>query len=286
MTQEQRNRAPVERFWHTVYVLRDDDAAGRFFTEDGLDQDVSAPDPGGRGPAGGAWRHGVLPWERASHLRPRPQATATSIVNWGRSGMHPPTGRRRTCDSARRSELSMLYDQTITQTVKMLENLKGILDKSAAHAAARKFEIGVLFDSRLAPDQFGCMRQIQIACDTAKLGAARLAGKEKEAPEHEDNEQTLEQAKARIDSVVAYLKTYSPKDFVGAEERRISQPRWAGKSLSGKEFAEQHVLPNVYFHIATAYAILRHNGVDVGKKDYLGPLPFREAAAPQPTSQA
>jgi hypothetical protein len=130
--------------------------------------------------------------------------------------------------------------------------------------------------ARLAPDQFNLIRQAQIACDTAKLGAARLADKEQDAPSHPDTEQDLAEIKTRIQSVIAYLGTFSEADFAGAAERRISQPRWNGKSLSGEEFLLQHAIPNLYFHVTTLYAILRHNGVDLGKKDFLGELPFKE----------
>lgn len=171
----------------------------------------------------------------------------------------------------------MLYELTITQFTRMLKNLNQCLDKAAAFADAKKIDSEVLLSSRLAPDQFNLMRQIQIACDTAKVGAARLTGKE--PPSHPDDERTLADAKARIEKVVSYLQTFSAKDFAEAEERHISQPRWGGKYLTGKEFALMHLTPNLYFHITTAYAILRHNGVDVGKKDYLGVMPFREPQA-------
>jgi hypothetical protein len=171
----------------------------------------------------------------------------------------------------------MLYDLTITQPAKMLQNLSRCLDKAAAFSDAKKLDGTALLHARLAPDQFHFTRQIQIACDTAKVGVARLTGKE--PPVHADDEQTLAALQARIASVVAYLQSYTPADFAGAEERRVSQPRWAGKSLSGKEFALQHMLPNLYFHVATAYSILRHNGVALGKKDYLGDMPFQEPTA-------
>ena len=118
------------------------------------------------------------------------------------------------------------------------------------------------------------IRQVQIACDTAKLGAARLAGKE--APTHADTEKTLPELKARINDVITYLGTFKPEDFQGAHERKISQPRWEGKYLTGTEYMIEHALPNIYFHITTTYSILRHNGVDVGKKDYLGEMPFKK----------
>lgn len=170
----------------------------------------------------------------------------------------------------------MIYQIVVRQFSKMLGNLLLILDKAAVHAEAKKFDMDVLLQARLAPDQFNLIRQAQVACDTAKLGAARLADKEKNAPSHPDTEQTLAEVRARIQSVIDYLGTFSEADFAGAEERRITQPRWNGKSLSGEEFLLQHAIPNLYFHVTTVYAILRHNGVDVGKKDYLGELPFRD----------
>lgn len=167
-----------------------------------------------------------------------------------------------------------MLNDTISQFTKMLKNLSSILDKANAHAGAKKFELDILLNARLAPDQFALVRQVQITCDTAKNGAARLAGKE--APVYEDNEKTLAELKARIEKTIAYLGTLSASDFAGAEERRITQPRWNGKSLSGQEFTGEHMVPNFYFHLTTAYSILRHNGVDVGKKDYLGAMPYRE----------
>jgi hypothetical protein len=168
----------------------------------------------------------------------------------------------------------MLYDITVTQFTKMLHNLSGCLDKAAAFADARKLDGSALLVSRLAPDQFNLLRQVQIACDTAKTGITRLTGKE--APAHEDNEKTLADAKARIAKVIAFLETVSAKDFAGAETRQVSQPRWAGKYLTGQEFALQHMIPNFFFHVTTAYAIMRSDGIELGKKDYLGPMPFKE----------
>ena len=168
----------------------------------------------------------------------------------------------------------MLFEITVPQFIKMLHNLSLIMDKATVFSANKKFEMEVLLNSRLAPDQFNFIRQVQIACDTAKLGAARLAGKE--APKHEDTEKTLPELKARIESTIGYLNSFKPEDFSGAEARHITQPRWEGKYLTGFEYAVQHVLPNIYFHVTTAYAILRHNGVDIGKKDYLGELPYKK----------
>lgn len=169
----------------------------------------------------------------------------------------------------------MLYELTVIQFSKMLTNLDLILDKAAAYAEAKKFNSEVLLNARLAPDQFHLIRQVQIACDTVKLGVARLTGKT--APVHEDNETSLAELKVRIHDVLAFLSSMNPQDFEGAKERSISQPRWEGKYLTGFEYAVQHAVPNLYFHITTAYAILRHNGVDLGKKDYLGAMPFKSA---------
>lgn len=170
----------------------------------------------------------------------------------------------------------MLYDLTVTQFSKMLNNLSAILDKGASFADSKKVDMEVLLNSRLAPDQFNLIRQVQIACDTAKLGVARLTEKVESAPKHEDTETTLAQLQERIKSVLAYLEQFKPEDFANAASVKVSQPRWEGKYLTGTEFAVEHAIPNVYFHITTAYAILRHNGVLLGKKDYLGAMPYKQ----------
>ncbi len=167
-----------------------------------------------------------------------------------------------------------IYALTVLQFVKMLTNLQALLDKAAAHADVKKFDVQVLLEARLAPDQFNFVRQIQIACDTAKLGASRLTGLE--APSHTDSEKTLPELRARIQSTIVYLQGLKDKDYQEANARHISQPRWEGQYLTGEEYVLHHVIPNFYFHITTAYSILRHNGVDVGKKDYLGKMPYRK----------
>ena len=169
----------------------------------------------------------------------------------------------------------MLYELTIVQFSKMLNNLSAILEKGAEFAETKKIDFEVLLNSRLAADQFNMIRQVQIACDTAKLGAARLTGKTDTAPKHEDTETTLADLQTRINSVLDYLSGGSPEYFANTGSEKVSHPRWEGKYLTGPEFAIQHAIPNLYFHIATTYAILRHNGVTVGKKDYLGPLPYK-----------
>lgn len=167
----------------------------------------------------------------------------------------------------------MLYETTVPQFIRVLQNLNPILDKAAAYADQKKFDVSVLLNARLAPDQFHFIKQIQILSDSCKLGIARLAGKE--APAWEDNEKSLSDVKARIEKTIAFLKTIKPEDFNGAETRKVTTPRWEGKHLLGQEYATIHLIPNVYFHMTTAYSILRHNGVDVGKKDFLGPIQFR-----------
>lgn len=167
----------------------------------------------------------------------------------------------------------MIYDLLVPQFIKTLKNLDSMLDKAAGYADSKKFDMAVLLDSRLAPDQFPLTRQIQIVCDTAKLGASRLTGKP--APIQEDNEKTLSEVRARIASVITYLETFNVEDYKNAATITVTQPRWEGKTLTGEQYAIHHVIPNFYFHVTTAYSILRHNGVDVGKKDFLGTLPYK-----------
>ena len=167
----------------------------------------------------------------------------------------------------------MIYEITVPASIRALKSLHSLLEKAQAHATAHKFESDVFLGIRLFPDQFPFSRQVQIACDTAKLGAARLTGQE--APSHADTEKTLPELMARIESTLSYLSKFKPADYAGAEVRKITHPRWDGKHLTGFDFATMHVLPNLYFHVTTAYAILRHNGVSIGKKDYLGELPFK-----------
>jgi hypothetical protein len=165
-----------------------------------------------------------------------------------------------------------MYYAIFGQMKKQLRQLDQWLEAATAHAKSRSFDPNVFVTARLAVDQFPLARQVQIACDTAKLGASRLTGKD--APAQPDTEQTLDELRARVASVLAYLDTYSEKDFEGAATRVISQPRWEGKTMSGANYFLEHVLPNFYFHVAHVYALLRHNGVNVGKRDYLGQLTF------------
>ncbi|MCW7479649.1 DUF1993 domain-containing protein [Leptospira kanakyensis] len=169
---------------------------------------------------------------------------------------------------------SIVYEISINSFKKGLENLISILEKAESFAETKKFPFENLLGSRLFPDQFQLTKQIQIACDTAKLCVSRISGKE--APVHDDSETNLAELKQRISSVIQYLETYKAEDFKSAFETKISLPRWEGKYLTGFEYLTNHAIPNFYFHITTAYAILRHNGVEVGKKDYLGEMPFKK----------
>jgi uncharacterized protein len=163
-----------------------------------------------------------------------------------------------------------MYHQTFRQMSKMLGQLEKWLEAAEAFAKAKSFDSNVFLGFRLSPDQFAFARQVQTACDTAKLAAARLAGKE--APSHPDTEQTLDELRARVRTVVAYLDGFSAKDFEGAATRTITQPRWEGKTMTGADYFLEHAVPNFFFHLTHAYAILRHNGVSIGKRDYLGAL--------------
>ncbi len=167
----------------------------------------------------------------------------------------------------------MIFELTVPQFIKTLKNLNGFLDKAAGYADSKKFEMDVLLNSRLAPDQFPLTRQIQIVCDTAKLGVSRLTGKS--APVNDDTEKTLAEVKTRIQGTIAYLESMKPEDFKNAATATITTPRWEGKTLTGNDYVIHHVIPNFYFHVTTAYAIMRHNGVDLGKKDYLGEIPYK-----------
>lgn len=169
----------------------------------------------------------------------------------------------------------MYYELTVVQFSKMLTNLSAILEKGEQFADSKKFSVEVLLNSRLSPDQFNLIRQVQIACDSAKLGVARITGTVDAAPKHEDTETTVAELQTRIQSVLVYLSGFTPADFADVATQKVSRPRWEGKYINGQEFAIQHAIPNIYFHVSTAYAILRHNGVELGKKDYLGAMPYK-----------
>jgi uncharacterized protein len=165
-----------------------------------------------------------------------------------------------------------LYDATVPVFVKLLSNVDKWLDKAAALADAKKFDVDVLATARLAPSQYPFVRQIQSACDQAKFTVAKLTGKD--APSHPDTEKTIAEIRQRIRTVVDYLNSFQRDDFAGAEDRKCSHSWMGGKSLRGGDYLDHFALPNFHFHLTTAYDILRHNGVDVGKMDYIVDLPF------------
>ena len=166
-----------------------------------------------------------------------------------------------------------LYELSIPQFKKMLASVERWLDMAAAHADAKKFDPNVLLASRLAPNMWPLSRQVTAACDTAKFTVARLCGKD--APRQPDTETTFPEVRARLRFVQEYLDGFSREDFHGANERLIAPPPLQGKHLQGSAYFYEMQLPNFYFHVTTAYAILRHNGVELGKLDFLGPLPVR-----------
>jgi hypothetical protein len=167
-----------------------------------------------------------------------------------------------------------MYNVTVPLFVKALSNMSAILDKAAFYAEEKKFDVSYLLQSRLFPDQFPFIRQIQIASDVAKGAAARLAGIE--LPKMEDNETTVVELKKRIEKTINFLQTLKPDEIDGSEDKKISIWFIPGKYLTGFEYITEMVLPNFYFHITTAYSILRHNGVVIGKADYIGELNFKD----------
>jgi hypothetical protein len=156
-----------------------------------------------------------------------------------------------------------------------LTALSGVLDKAEAFAKAKKIDDSVLLHSRLAPDMFDLTRQIQVATDGARRGSARLAGVE--APKVDDNETTIAQLKDRIAKTVAYIKTLDRKAIDASAEREITFPLGPEKKghMKGDEYLNHFMLPNFYFHCTAAYTILRHLGVDIGKRDFLGNIPLK-----------
>ena len=162
-----------------------------------------------------------------------------------------------------------IHTMAIDTFVPMLRTLSACLEKGAEHARAKSFDASVLVNARLAPDMFTLAQQVQIACDHAKNGVARLTGQE--PPRFPDDEKTLEELKARIAKTIAYLESAPANAFSGAEERKItvSLPGDLVLEIKGGDYLRDWALPHFYFHVVTAYDILRHNGVALGKRDYL-----------------
>lgn len=166
----------------------------------------------------------------------------------------------------------MIY-AAIQQMAQMLGNLNHFLDAGAKLAEEKSFEVVTLLNARLAPDMFHLIRQVQGSADSAKFTAARLAGKE--APSDPDTESTLNELKARVSKTIAYLETFQESDFEGAAERVIKLPFMPAATL-GKNYLLQFAQPNFYFHVTATYAILRHNGADVGKRTFIGNIDLIE----------
>ena len=161
-----------------------------------------------------------------------------------------------------------MYQTSVPRFANMLKNLSAILDKAQVHAEARKIDPAVLLNSRLYPDMLPMKRQVQIACDTAKGAAARLAGVE--VPKHEDTEETFAELRARIAKTIDFIQTLKPAQIDGSEEKNIRLKLGQREvDYKGMQYLLGHALPNFYFHVTTAYDILRHNGVELAKRDYL-----------------
>ncbi|MBC7975874.1 MAG: DUF1993 domain-containing protein [Myxococcales bacterium] len=166
-----------------------------------------------------------------------------------------------------------LFDATVPVFTKLLTNINQWLDKATAYAETRKFDVEILGNARLAPNQYTLIRQIQAACDQAKYTVAKLTGQE--PPSHADTEITLADARQRIHTLVAYLATFKREHFAGAEDRPCGHVWMGGRMMRGGDYLDHFALPNFHFHMTTAYAILRHNGVELTKTDYIVDLPFQ-----------
>jgi uncharacterized protein len=162
-----------------------------------------------------------------------------------------------------------MFDASVPVFTRRLTSLLAIIEKAIAHCEARKIDDKVLASSRLYPDMLPFTAQVNIACDTVKFAAARLAGVD--APKHEDNQVSLADSADRIRAVLAFLAQFQAQQINGSEDKDITLPMRTGPiQMKGQSYLLDFVLPNFYFHMTTAYALLRHNGVEVGKKDFLG----------------
>ena len=162
-----------------------------------------------------------------------------------------------------------MYQASVPRFVNILKNLTGILDKAQAHIDAKKIDVSILTNYRLFPDMLPMTTQVLIACDAAKGVVARLAGIE--IPVYEDNEKTLTDLKARIAKTIAFIESVTPAQIDGTEDKDIVTKRGDKEThYKGMQFLLGHALPNFYFHVTTTYNILRHNGIEIGKRDFLG----------------
>ncbi len=165
--------------------------------------------------------------------------------------------------------------QNVQQFTKMLRNLDTWIETAVAHATKKGFDPEVFVTSRLAPDQYPFVKQVQASCDSAKFAAAYLSGQT--APAHPDTETTVAQARERIASCLRFLESVPEGDYAGADDRKVAPPWLQGKWMKGSDYLTQTAIPNFYFHVTTAYAILRHNGVDLGKLAYIGSMPIQDS---------
>lgn len=167
-----------------------------------------------------------------------------------------------------------IQSEVVVPVGKMLGFADTWLDLAVDHAKKRSFDPNILLDARLAPDQFALMRQLQAMADNGKFVVARLSGKS--APKHPDTEKTIDEIRTRLRAVHEYVKSFTPADFEGAESQVIALPTLGGMALTAPDYVRQYALPNFYFHAGMAYAILRHNGVELGKRNWLNDLPLRQ----------
>ncbi len=165
-----------------------------------------------------------------------------------------------------------LHSASVPVFVRLLDNLLVWLDKAEAHAAAKKFDPSVLLAARLAPDMLPFTKQVQIACDSAKFCIARLAGAN--APSFDDSEASIAELRERVAKTIAFMQSVSAAQVDGSEEKDVVIPRRDGSmTMKGEAYLKHYATPNFYFHVTTAYALLRHNGVELGKMDFLGAPP-------------
>jgi hypothetical protein len=164
----------------------------------------------------------------------------------------------------------------VKQFARTLRNLDAVLDKATKYAEARKFDVNNFCTARIFPDMLPFVFQIRNACDQAKSAAANLSGKQ--APKHEDTEKTMPELRERIAKCVAYLDTLTAADFAATKsDTLVRLPNRPGKAIPAQEYLYARQIPNFFFHVTTAYDLLRQGGVDIGKSDYLGPLGFVDA---------
>ena len=168
-----------------------------------------------------------------------------------------------------------MYYKVVSQCTQSLKNLEVFLDKAEQYATAKKFDVSLLMTSRLAPDMQPLIYQVQSACDYLKAGAARLSGQT--PPKHEDNEKTIVEVRARIRKTIAFAESVKEEQYEGASNRKVNLSWAPGKVIAGEDYLLEITIPNIYFHIAMAYAILRNNGIDVGKMDFLGSIDLIDA---------